>query len=148
MKIPKRQLAWAYSVIVILFLSGIAWMWLHFFGRQENSFEDNVYVYKSRALKIHGAAAMAFLVVFGVLIPTHMQKNWQGKINRLSGSIFVGVNLILIVTGYGLYYFGGEACREMAHWIHIALGIAFPGFLLWHILTGISSSEAKTRKRS
>lgn len=131
----KRHKRWFYSVSAILFLSGALWSfcdWLGNNGTQAEAFQS----LKSWSLKLHGAAAMAFLVALGIIIPTHINSAWQAQRNRPNGACFIAVNILLITTGYGLYYFGGERWRQMASWIHLLFGIATPAFLIAHIWMG------------
>jgi hypothetical protein len=50
--------------------------------------------------------------------------------------------LLLTVTGYLLYYAGGEESRaaiSIAHWI---AGLLVPALLAWHVLSGRSQTKA------
>ena len=47
-----------------------------------------------------------------------------------NGSLFLGAFGILTVTGYGLYYAGGESLRAWTSWIHLAVGLALPLLLI------------------
>ena len=145
MKIPQRQRTWLYSAFSVLYFSGIWWCILRYLNPAERFYDDSQFL-KTWSLKVHGAAAMLALILLGTLIPTHIKKGWLKGINRLSGSVFIGVNVILIFTGYGLYYFGGEISRGIVHWLHIVLGIAFPGFLIGHILKGRSLQKSHLKK--
>ena len=87
-------------------------------------------------LKLHGAAAMAFLVALGILIPTHLKRAWQARRNRAYGGFFVTVIALLVLTGYGLYYFGDDRWRSAASWIHLILGFTAPALLGLHIWQG------------
>jgi len=53
-------------------------------------------------MKIHGAAAMAVLVLIGMLLSAHVRFAWRARRNRANGSVFVSAFAILIITGYGL----------------------------------------------
>jgi hypothetical protein len=43
---------------------------------------------------------------------------------------------ILTITGYGLYYAGGESLRAWTSWIHLAVGLGMPLLLILHIWLG------------
>lgn len=43
---------------------------------------------------------------------------------------------ILVVTAFGLYYFGAEGARAVAGDVHTWLGVASPALLLAHIWSG------------
>ena len=87
-------------------------------------------------LKTHGGAAMGSLIVFGWLIPSHLQIGWKKRQNRLPGSLITAAYLLLALSGYGLYYFGGETLRSLTVWAHCIIGICFPALLAWHIWMG------------
>jgi len=56
----------------------------------------------------------------------------------------------LTVTGYGLYYAGGEMLRAWTSWIHLGIGLALPILLLVHIFLGRRtrrSNQSRTRAR-
>ena len=57
---------------------------------------------------------------------------------------------VLTITGYGLYYAGGERLRAWTSWIHLAVGLALPILLLIHIFLGRRtrpSGQSRTRSR-
>jgi hypothetical protein len=122
-----------YAVLALLFLSGIAWTYWNYLVVSAADFEANL---KAWAMKIHGAAAMAVLVLIGMLLTGHIKFAWRARRNRANGSIFVTLFAILVITGYGLYYAGGERLRAWTSWIHLAVGLALPIFLLFHIFLG------------
>ena len=122
-----------YAVLAVLFLSGVAWAYFNYCSIASRDFAA---VAKSLSMKIHGAAAMAILVLIGMLLTAHARFAWRAGRNRVNGSIFLGTFAILTITGYGLYYSGGERLRAAASWIHLAVGLALPVLLLIHILLG------------
>ena len=87
-------------------------------------------------MKIHGAAAMAILVLIGMLLTAHVRFAWRAQRNRPNGTMFLGAFAVLAVTGYGLYYAGGEKLRAWTSWIHLAVGLVLPLLLLIHIRLG------------
>ena len=87
-------------------------------------------------LMVHGGAAMVTLLLLGALIPLHMRRAWRSRTNRVSGSLMVTLNAVLIVTAFGLYYHGSEIVRPWMSWIHIAAGISLALWLPVHIVLG------------
>jgi cytochrome b561 len=118
-------------VLALLFFSGVAWAWFNYFFTAED-----VAAVKAWAMKVHGAAAMATLVLIGTILTAHVRFAWRAKRNRGNGSLFIGAFGILTVTGYGLYYAGGERLRAWNSWIHLGVGLAVPVLLVIHILLG------------
>ena len=65
-----------------------------------------------------------------------MARAWRGRLNRVSGSVMLVCNAILIATAFGLYYLGSEATRPLISDLHIAVGLALPLLLALHIWLG------------
>ena len=102
---------------------------------------------KAWAMKIPGAAAMAILVLVGMLLTGHVRFAWLARRNRGNGSLFLGTFGILTVTGYGLYYAGGESLRAWTSWIHLAVGLALRVLLLLHIWLGKRTRPTAHRQK-
>ena len=119
-----------YGVLALLFFSGAAWAYWNDLVSSSGDFEMNA---KAWAMKIRGAAAMAILVLVGMLLTSHVR---FARRNRSNGSLFLGTFCILTVTGYGLYYAGSESLRAWVSWIHLAVGLAVPLLLILHIWLG------------
>jgi len=125
---------WFYSVFGILFLSGVIWLLIR---------------YSELApwlLRIHGTAAMASLVILGVLIPAHMRRAWQRKRNQVTGIIMVALSLLMILSGYGLYYSGSDELRAWLSGSHSVAGCLLPLILVWHIIVGRKSRHKQREK--
>lgn len=145
LKRPRRYIL--YAVLALLFFSGVAWTYWTYLAASPGDLETTAKVW---AMKIHGAAAMATLVLIGMLLSGHVNSAWRARRNRASGSIFLSVFAILTFTGYGLYYAGGEMLRQWTSWIHLVVGLALPILLLIHVLLGRrtrSSSQLRIRSR-
>lgn len=122
-----------YFVFGLLFISGAAWGYFNYLSPRSEDFEQAA---KSLSMKIHGAMAMATLVLIGAMLTTHVRFSWRANRNRFNGTLFLTTLGILIVTGYGLYYAGNERLRAWTSWIHLAVGLALPGLLFIHIMVG------------
>ena len=145
-KLSRRHLTWLYGTFLALYFSGLLWIFLHYFFHYRMEMGES-HPLEPLSLKIHGATAMMALIVLGTLIPIHMKRGWKAQMNRANGVFIVVVNLLLIATGYGLYYAGRENLRSLSHWSHIVLGILFPAFLVWHIIEGKKSRMKAMKAR-
>ena len=143
--LSRRHKTWLHGTTLLVFASGVAWAWLHYLGRHAGEFGGEANPGEPWALKVHGAAAMVMLVVVGTLLPLHVRFGWHAKRNRGSGAgmlVFLG---LLTVTGYGLYYIGGERLRAWTGWIHLGLGLLLPVMLISHIWLGKKKPRAGQR---
>src|SRR6478735_1144469 len=132
-RLKRLQRYFLYAVLALVFLSGVAWAYWNYLVASPGDFEMSA---KTWAMKVHGAAAMAVLVLIGMLLNAHVRFAWHARRNRANGSVFLSAFAVLIITGYGLYYAGGEGLRAWTSWIHLAIGLALPILLLVHILLG------------
>lgn len=122
-----------YAVLGVLFVSGTLWAYWNYLLLSAGDFTTSS---KTWAMKIHGAAAMAILILTGMLLTGHVRFAWGARRNRTNGSVFLSAFAVLIITGYGLYYAGGERLRAWTSWIHLGVGLALPILLLIHIFLG------------
>ncbi len=107
-----------YLTMGSLLLSGVAWM-----------------VWKAPMLmRIHGAGAILALIMFGWLIPSHIQIGLQKQKRVYTGLILVVVMALFAMSGYGLYYFSNDTLRTVTKYVHNGLGIASPILLIIHLL--------------
>ena len=119
-----------YFVVALLFLSGAAWAYWNYLPVSLGDFETSA---KAWAMKIHGGAAMAILVLIGMLLTGHVRVAWRARRNRGNGSLFLSAFAVLTITGYGLYFAGSERLRAWASWIHLGVGLALPLLLILHV---------------
>jgi hypothetical protein len=89
----------------------------------------------------HGLAAVAFVFVFGSLLPLHVCRAWRVRRNRGNGAFFVTIVALLVISGYALYYLGAERWRAAFSAFHLWVGAASPVLLILHIRSGRKSSK-------
>ena len=51
-------------------------------------------------LKLHGAAALAGLIIYGSLLPIHIRRAWTTRRNIFLGISLVVLMLLLTISGY------------------------------------------------
>jgi hypothetical protein len=146
-RLKRPQRYFLYAVLALVFLTGVAWAYWDYLVASPGDFEMSA---KAWAMKVHGAAAMAVLVLIGMLLNAHVRFAWRAGRNRANGSVFLSAFAVLIITGYGLYYAGGERLRAWTSWIHLVVGLVLPILLLIHVLLGRRTrptvqSSAKSR---
>ena len=123
-------------VFGLLFLSGAAWWALHRWGQVGGEFGPRPHPLEPWLIRLHGGTAMAVLVLLGLLLPVHVRRAWLVARNRVSGSVMLVLCLLLALSGWALYYAGGEATRAAAGRVHVVIGLTLPVFLLAHIAFG------------
>ena len=125
-----------YILSAIVFLSGMLWLYFYYFVRIEGEYGLQIHPLQHTSLVVHGTSALFLLIGLGTVIPIHVVKSWKIKRNRKSGGFFLALFALLIVTGIGLYYLGGEFIRNVTSILHWVVGISFPLVLAAHIYLG------------
>jgi hypothetical protein len=115
-----RLLCWSGS---LLWLSGVAWLYLHNFGQISGDFGPETNPLEPWMLKIHGAAMLVALLGMGSLLVVHIWRGWGYRSQRMLGLTLSGTLIVLIVSGYLLYYVGNEEARSWISLIHWVVGL-------------------------
>lgn len=126
-----------------LWLSGGAWLLLHYFGQVEGEFGPETNPLEPWMLRLHGAALIPALLGFGALFVVHIPKGWKDRRQRWIGTGLTALVGLLILSGYLLYYAAGDSFRGWVSLIHWAIGLGVPVIFIWHY---VSRTEAQ-RKR-
>lgn len=126
----------AYAVLLLLFGSGLAHYMLQRWFMGQGDFGPQPNPLQPWMLRLHGAAAMLSLLLLGSLLAGHVDRFWRLRRNRSAGAVFLACAVMLIGSGYGLYYFSGETARALSRQLHIVIGLlALPAFAL-HLWRG------------
>ena len=126
---------WAlYAAFGALFLSGAAWL----VADELKAGADGELWQATAAylLMIHGSVAMLTLMLLGALVPLHIARCWRAGKNRVTGTVMVTFNAVLILTSLGLYYAGSDVLRPWMSRVHIGFGLALPLLIAGHIVLG------------
>jgi hypothetical protein len=135
-----------YAAFALLFVTGAAWL----IADQLKDSPSGEFWQATTAnlLMVHGGAAMATLLLLGALFPTHIARAWRGSLNRVSGAVMAATNVALIVTAFGLYYLGSDTARPWISEAHIAVGLALPALLIFHVWFGRRQIRNRSARQS
>lgn len=136
MRLGSWHQAYLYATGISLVLSGALWLLFHYFVSIRGEFGDKPHPLEPWLLVVHGLFAAAFLIGFGSVLPGHVRRAWNGRRNRISGSIFFVLLSAVIASGYALYYTGGESARAFISALHWVVGLGMPALMGWHIWRG------------
>jgi hypothetical protein len=115
-----------------LWLTGVVWLLLHYFGQVQGDFGPETNPFEPWMLRLHGLAMIASLLGVGSLLAIHIVKGWQHRRQRLVGIFLLGIVGLLVVTGYLLYYVGDDDRRWVISTLHWSVGLVLPTIFLIH----------------
>jgi hypothetical protein len=133
--LPDRTKNWINGVGLGVWVSGAVWLGIHYLARPQDTLGLPGNSAETWSLKVHGA--FAFLAIWGggFLWGFHIIKAWPREQHRWSGGTLITVSLLLILSGYLLYYVGDERSRQFISLVHWILGLGLPIVYLTHRLT-------------
>jgi hypothetical protein len=132
-RLSRRQELWVYGVGGLLALTGAAWLVCHYFLRGDSPAPNPLEVWW---LRLHGAAVVGFLIIFGSVLPGHVLHGWRHHRNRVSGTTLVTVISMLASSGYGLYYIVDDDQRSWVSIIHWVVGLLSVAAIVIHAVLG------------
>lgn len=124
-----------YAVLAALLLSGLGWLAVHFLAwppASRAALEGLPSPWEPWLMRVHGAAAMAALFVFGALTSTHVIRGWRMKRRLPSGLSLLALLSVLVLSSYALYYLVGDDQRDALGLVHAGVGAGVVAVLLWH----------------
>jgi len=139
------QRRWVYGTFAVLAASGLAWLLLHHFAGVPGESGIGRSPLEIWSLRLHGAAAMIFLVLIGTLLPVHVRRAWRARRNLATGIAMLAANVLLATTGYALYYAGSESLRAWSSAIHWGVGIGAVALMATHAVIGQARSAGPRR---
>ncbi len=132
-RLSQRREALVYIVLGVLWASGIGWLAFHYLLLQTTEFGLLPHPLEAWWLRLHGAAAFATLWLIGLLWAIHLVPAWKMR-RRISGIALAVLLAVLVLSGYLLYYAGGDDARAVIALLHWIIGAALPLALLPHVL--------------
>jgi len=105
----------------LLWLSGVAWLVLHFAFAQQTQFGPLPNPWEAVLMRLHGVLAVGGVFILGWIVAGHTIERWGSARKRLSGLLLVASAALLVASGYALYYTTG-APHEVASRAHEWLG--------------------------
>jgi hypothetical protein len=142
MKLSTGHRRWVYWSAAGLLASGALWLAFHYLVRTRGEFGDTAHPLEIWWLRLHGGFAMLALVVMGSLLPVHVRRGWHQRKNLFAGCMLGALALLLITTGYALYYIGDEVTRPWISALHWGVGLGAPLVLIWHVWRGRRARSA------
>ncbi len=119
------------AIFGLLWLSGCYWLVLHYFFASASDFGPLQNPWEPVVLRIHGWLAVGGVYLLGWVTARHVSERWPHTIKRASGIAITGLALLLVITGYALYY-TTDRLHDDAAFVHELLGGAAIAFALTH----------------
>jgi hypothetical protein len=144
MKAVRAKIPLPYRLILIGALltswtTGITIYILQKWVRVQGEFGLTYHPFQSDSRQIHGAAAFAMMIIYGYLLASHVPYGWKQQRQRKLGLLLLGLQFLLILSGYIIYYTANETLQHFTATAHIITGLTFPLILIAHIALALKA---------
>ena len=131
----RRWLRYAFTTAAaVLTASGIAYFWMKYMMQTGDPFAVVNHPLQPAMLDVHVLAAPAFLVLFGIVVNSHVAGRIGRAVpNRRSGLVALGTIVIMTVSGYLLQVVTSEAWQRACVIAHLASGAVFAVAYVAHL---------------
>jgi hypothetical protein len=129
--LPPALRAVVYAVAALLWVSGTLWLVLHYTQAQASAFGPLPNPWEAPLMRTHGIIGVGAVFLIGWMTAVHVSVRWAGERKRRSGLALAGTALLLVLSGYALYYTIGFP-HDVAARLHEALGVLAPAAALAH----------------
>lgn len=129
----------------LLWLSGAAWLLLHYFGQAKGEFGPEANPLEPWMMRAHGFVLIPALLGIGGMFVAHIPKGWTHPPQRVAGIALCTLLALLIASGYMLYYVGDDIVRTWTSIVHWSLGLLLPAIFIWHYLNGLRARRRSSR---
>ena len=129
--LPRPLRVLIYAVGALLWLSGAAWLVLHHVFPQASAFGPLPNPWEAPLMRAHGLVAVCGVFLIGWMTAAHVTARWSSDRNRRSGLALGLTTLLLVFSGYALYYTTGTP-HDGAGLLHEVIGVLAPAAALAH----------------
>jgi hypothetical protein len=129
--LPRPLRVLIYAVGALLWLSGAAWLVLHHVFPQASAFGPLPNPWEAPLMRAHGLVAVCGVFLIGWMTAAHVTTRWSSDRNRRSGLALGLTTLLLVFSGYALYYTTGMP-HDGAGVLHEVIGVLAPAAALAH----------------
>lgn len=82
---------------------------------------------------LHGLLAFCTLLLLGGLLPLHVRHGLRQLKNRRTGIAMLSSMPLLILSGWGIYYFSDESLARWTSALHVFIALPICAFLGFHV---------------
>lgn len=133
----KRWERWSFNLAALMVaVTGFAYLWMKYFIQNDDPFAVQNHPWEAAMLNWHVLASPALILIFGVILHSHvMKKLGAPKMpNRVSGLVSFGTFALMVVTGYGLQVAMNERVMQALVAVHVASGAVFSTVYVAHLV--------------
>jgi Cu/Ag efflux pump CusA len=145
----KRWERWTFNGLSLaVAATGFVYLWMKYVLRNDDPFALVNHPWQGAVLDLHLVASPAFILMFGIVLNSHIMKKLRATRlpNRRSGFASLGTFAAMIVSGYLLQVSSSEGWLKALLILHIGSGVVFSASYAAHLV--VSTRLARARPTS
>lgn len=143
----KRWERWTFNLSsFVVAVTGFIYLWMKYALESDDPFSILNHPWQSSILGFHVLASPAFILMFGIVLNSHIMKKLRAdrSPNRKSGLVALATFVVMVVSGYLLQVTSSETWLRALIVLHIASGAVFSLAYFLHLV--ISSRIARASR--
>lgn len=144
----KRWERWTFNTLSLaVAATGFAYLWMKYGLTQDDPFAVVNHPWQTTMLDLHVIASPAFILVFGIILNSHIMKKLGAPRlpNRRSGLVSLGTFAAMVLSGYLLQVLTNERWLQALVVLHVASGAVFSLVYAAHLV--VAARLARTPRR-
>ncbi len=140
---------WSFGLLwLVVALTGGVYFWMKYFTESSDPFAVANHPWQPAMLNLHVLASPALLLVFGIILNSHVMKKLGGgsPANRRTGLLDLAAFGTMACSGYLLQVITNEALLRGMIVVHVGSGVIFSATYLAHL--AISARLDRARRRA
>lgn len=132
---------WSFNGLALaVAASGFAYLWMKYGLQPEDPFAVVNHPWQSVTLHAHVLASPPFILVFGVVLNSHVMRKLKvsGLPNRSSGYLSLAMFLAMLVSGYLLQVGTSERLLWAMVAVHVSTAVLFTAAYVTHLLVSLT----------
>jgi hypothetical protein len=142
----SRWERWTFNLAaLVVAATGFVYLWMKYVLEQPDPFAVVNHPWQSAVLGLHVIASPAFILIFGIVLHSHVMTKlrFSRLPNRRSGFTSLGTFAVMVISGYLLQVTSNERWLQALVIVHIGSGTVFSLAYAAHLV--ISARLARKR---
>ncbi len=129
---PARRRLSIYLIFGSLWLTGCLWLALDLLFQSRGQFGPIPHPWEPPLLLWHGIIAILSIYLLGWVSARHVLRWWPGRQRRLSGGILAAFFVLLVLSGFALFFTTDDRWQHFAATAHDVFGVGVTLFVIQH----------------